>query len=87
MKTRLIAFASVAAIAFGVEPLARAAIQPTFSARVEGVRVDALVTIKPGGQTSLIDGRLRVRRRVVSVKVRPGSRSSPADGHGRSRIV
>jgi VWFA-related protein len=44
MTARLIAFVSVAALILGVEPLARAAVQPTFSARVEGVRVDALVT-------------------------------------------
>ena len=44
MTAWLIGFASVVAIALGVEPTARAADQPTFSARVEGVRVDALVT-------------------------------------------
>jgi VWFA-related protein len=44
MTIRLIAFTSVAALALGIEPLARAAVQPAFSARVEGVRVDALVT-------------------------------------------
>ena len=44
MTARLFAFALVVATALGIEALVRAAVQPNFSVRVEGVRVDALVT-------------------------------------------